>query len=115
MALGFAIGVHSIQGLTIADPKKLWIIDDYLQWSNLAYLAVSRVEYLSQLERMVCPLVEGSKGVTLLQSNNQLRKAIAKKRVAYKRQDKAKGLRFNLKVDQILELKEAQNNHFFQY
>ncbi|MEW8688833.1 MAG: hypothetical protein AB2556_23695 [Candidatus Thiodiazotropha sp.] len=99
------------QGLTIADPHKVWIIDDYLQWSNLVYLAVSRVEYLSQLERVVCPLEEGSEGVTPLQSNNQLRKAITKKLVAHKRQDQAKGLRFNLKVEQILELKEAQNNH----
>ncbi|MEW8688005.1 MAG: hypothetical protein AB2556_19515 [Candidatus Thiodiazotropha sp.] len=31
--------------------------------------------------------------------------------VAYKRQDQAKVLRFDLKVDHILELKEAQNNH----
>ena len=50
-ALGYAITVHSSQGLTIADPQKVWIIDDYLQWSNLAYLAVSRVEHLSQLQR----------------------------------------------------------------
>ncbi|MEW8689435.1 MAG: hypothetical protein AB2556_26725, partial [Candidatus Thiodiazotropha sp.] len=41
-ALGYAITVHSNQGLTIADPQKVWIIDDFLQWSNLAYLAVSR-------------------------------------------------------------------------
>ncbi|MEW8688574.1 MAG: hypothetical protein AB2556_22400, partial [Candidatus Thiodiazotropha sp.] len=27
-ALGYAITVHSSQGLTIADPKKVWIIDD---------------------------------------------------------------------------------------
>ncbi|MEW8688738.1 MAG: hypothetical protein AB2556_23220 [Candidatus Thiodiazotropha sp.] len=67
----------------MADPKKVWIIDDYIQWSNLAYLAISRVEYLSQLEQVVCPLEEGSEGVTPLQSNmqsnNQLRKAIEKK------------------------------------
>ena len=54
-ALGYAITVHSSQGLTIADPQKVWIIDNYLQWSNLAYLAVSRVEHLSQLQRVVCP------------------------------------------------------------
>ena len=54
-ALGYAITVHSSQGLTIADSQKVWVIDDYLQWSNLAYLAVSRVEHLSQLERVVCP------------------------------------------------------------
>ena len=52
--IGYALTVHSSQGLTIYDPKKLWIIDDYLQWSNLAYLAVSRVEYFRQLERVVC-------------------------------------------------------------
>ena len=54
-APGYAITVHSSQGLTIADPQKAWIIDDYLEWSNLAYLAVSRLEHLSQLEREVCP------------------------------------------------------------
>ncbi|MEW8689291.1 MAG: hypothetical protein AB2556_26005 [Candidatus Thiodiazotropha sp.] len=52
-ALGFTITVHSSQGLTIADSQKVWIIDDFLQWSNLAYLAVSRVEYMHQLERVV--------------------------------------------------------------
>ena len=44
--LGYALTVHSSQGLTIKSPQKVWIIDDYLQWSNLAYLAVSRVEYI---------------------------------------------------------------------
>ena len=29
-ALGYAITVHSGQGLTIADPQNVWIIDDYL-------------------------------------------------------------------------------------
>ncbi|MEW8688728.1 MAG: hypothetical protein AB2556_23170, partial [Candidatus Thiodiazotropha sp.] len=47
-ALGYAIIVHSSQGFTIADPQKVWIIDDFLQWSNLTYLAVSRVEYMHQ-------------------------------------------------------------------
>ena len=61
-ALGYALTVHSSQGLTVADPQKVWIIDDYLQWSNRAYLAISRVEYLSQLERVVCPSEEGSEG-----------------------------------------------------
>ncbi|MEW8686697.1 MAG: hypothetical protein AB2556_12860 [Candidatus Thiodiazotropha sp.] len=93
--------VLSSQGLTIADPQKVWIIDDYLQWSNLAYLAVSTVEYLTQLERVICLLEEGSEGVHTI--TEQQRKAIAKKLVAYKRQDQAKGLRFNLQ--------EAQNNH----
>ncbi|MEW8689173.1 MAG: hypothetical protein AB2556_25405 [Candidatus Thiodiazotropha sp.] len=94
-ALGYTITVHSRQGLTIADPQKVWIIDDYLQWSNLACLALSRVEYLSQLERVVCPLEEGPEGVQTL-TKQQLHKAIAKKLVAYKRQDQSKGLRFIL-------------------
>ena len=109
-ALGYALTVHSSQGLTVASSQKVWIIDDFLQWSNLAYLAVSQVEYLSQLERVVStPSEEGSEGARTL-TEQQLRKVIQRKLVAYKRQDQAKGLRFSLKVDHILALKEAQNN-----
>ncbi|MEW8689062.1 MAG: hypothetical protein AB2556_24850 [Candidatus Thiodiazotropha sp.] len=61
-------------------------------------------------KRVVCPPEEGSEGARTL-TEQQLRKAIAKELVAHKRQDQAKGLRFNLKVGQILELKAAQNNH----
>ena len=107
--LGYALTVHSGQGLTVADPQKVWIIDDFLQWSNLAYLAVSLVEYLSQLERVVCPPEEGSECACTL-TEQQLRKVIQRKLVAYKRKNQAKGLRFSLKVDHILALKEAQNN-----
>ena len=111
-ALGYALTVHSSQGLTVADPQKVWIIDDYLQWSNLAYLAVSRVEYLSQLERVVCTPEEGSEGGPLTEPDEpSLRKTIIKKLVGYKRQDQAKGLRFSLKVDHILALRESQGNH----
>ena len=53
-AFGYAMTVHSSQGLTIDDPKKVWIIEDNLQWSNLSYLAVSRVRYLHQIVRC-CP------------------------------------------------------------
>ena len=108
-ALGYVLTVHSSQGLTVVDPQKVWIIDDFLQWSNLAYLAVSRMEYLGQLERVVCPTEEGSEGTRTL-TEQQLRKVIQRKLVAYKQQDQAKGLRFSLKVDHILALKEAQNN-----
>lgn len=48
--LGYAMTVHSSQGLTIED-QTVWVVDDYLQWSNLAYLTVSRVRYLHQLAR----------------------------------------------------------------
>jgi len=85
---GYALTVHSSQGLTIKDPQKVWIIDDYLQWSNLSYLAVSRVEYMRQLERVVCPPEEGSEVRPV--TEQQLRKAITEKLVAYKRQDQAK-------------------------
>ena len=109
LALGYAITVHSSQGLTIADPQKVWIINDCLQRSNLAYLAVSKVEHLSQLQRVVCPLEEGFEGAGTL-TEQQLRKVIQKKLAAFKRQDAAKELRFNLKVDHFLEVKEAPSN-----
>ena len=116
-ALGYAMTVHSSQGLTIADPQKVWIIEDFLQWSNLAYLAVSRMEYLSQLERVVCPSTpkvcsDEPQQLTPcgVLTEQQLRKVIQMKLFAYKRRNAAKGLRFNLKVDRILELKEAQSN-----
>ena len=100
------MSAYSSQDLTIHDPQKVWIIDDYLQWSNLAYLAVSRVEYMRQLERVVCPPEESSEVMpTVPATEQQLHKTIAKKLVAYKHQDQAKGLRFNLKVDHILHLK----------
>jgi len=94
----------------VEDPQKVWIIDDYLYWSNLAYLAVSRVEYMHQLEWVVCPPEEGSEARPSV-TEQQLRKAITKKLIAYKRQDQAKGCKFNLKLDHILHLKETQNNH----
>ncbi|MCG8044998.1 MAG: hypothetical protein N0E48_04895 [Candidatus Thiodiazotropha endolucinida] len=31
LALGYVITIHSSQGLTIADPHVVWIIDDFLQ------------------------------------------------------------------------------------
>ena len=65
-ALGYTLTIHSSQGLTVADPQKVWIIDNFLQWSNLAYLAVSRVEYLGQLEQVVCPPEKGSEGTRTL-------------------------------------------------
>ncbi|GFS12129.1 hypothetical protein ElyMa_006689500 [Elysia marginata] len=76
--LGYSITVHSSQGLTIHSPQKVWIIEDYLQWSNLAYLAVSRVEYVNQLERVVCPPEEGSevRPLSEQQLTQHMRKAI---------------------------------------
>ena len=42
LRLGYSVTVYSSQGLAIYNPQKVWTIDDYLQWSGLAYLAVSR-------------------------------------------------------------------------
>lgn len=39
--LGYSMTVHSSQGLTIHNPQKVWIIHDYLQWCNLAYLVTT--------------------------------------------------------------------------
>ena len=111
-ALGYALTVHSSQGLTIADSQKVWIIDDFLQWFNLAYFAVLRVQRMHQLERVVCPPEGGSEVGPLTELDEPLLlKTTTKRLVAYKRQDQAKGLMFNLKVNHILRLKAAQNNH----
>jgi len=65
---------------------------------------------MHQLEIVVCPPEEGSEIKQL--TEQQTRKVIKKKKiVAYMRQDHAKGLKFNLKVDHILHLRKAQNNH----
>ena len=65
---------------------------------------------MDQLERVTCPPEDGS-GVTLPQTEQQFRTAIQKKLVAYKRQDQTKGLPgFNLKVDDVLRLRDSQNN-----
>lgn len=105
--LGYSITVHSSQGLTIKSPMKVWIIDDYLRWSNLIYLAVSRVEYMSQLERVKAPTINVEENKI---NRYNLRHHIQKKLVSYKKQDNAKGRRYDLKVDDVLDLKEMQEN-----
>ena len=111
---GYAMTVLSTQGLTVKNPQKVWIIDDYMQWSNLAYLAVSRVEYMSQLTRVVQPS-EGDKApASERQLTDQqlpfLRNMIAKKLVGDKRQDEAKGRKFDLKVKDVLALARVQGD-----
>ncbi|CAG8728557.1 1799_t:CDS:2, partial [Dentiscutata heterogama] len=39
----------------ILSPQCVWVIDENLAWDNLIYLAVGRVEYLSQLIRVEAP------------------------------------------------------------
>ncbi|CAG8633283.1 3172_t:CDS:2, partial [Paraglomus occultum] len=45
--LGYAMTVHTSQGMTLEAPQRVWVIDEHLAWDNLIYLAVGHVEYLS--------------------------------------------------------------------
>jgi len=58
--LGYAITIHSSQGLTITDTT-MYIIDDFIEWDNLIYLAASRVRKINQLRRVVVTLQQLSK------------------------------------------------------
>ena len=104
--LGYAMTVHSSQGLTIEDPQKVWIVDDFLQWSNLAYLAVSRVQYLHQLARC-CPPPEAD---VPPYDEVMARRNIGRKLQSYKRVDAAKGLTSNLRMKDVEALKVQQGN-----
>ena len=53
--LGYSTTIHSSQGLTITDTI-MWIIDDFIEWDNLIYLAVSRVRRIGQLKRVAVTL-----------------------------------------------------------
>ena len=108
-ALGYAATVHSTQGLTIKDPQKVWLIDDWMQWSNLTYLAMSRVRYLHQLERCCAP--PDADGPLPAYEEATAVKNISRKLGSYKRMDSAKGLKKgNLRVKDVKALKEAQGN-----
>jgi len=110
--LGYSVTVHSSHGLTIHNPQKVWIIDDYLQWSNLAYLAVSRVEYMQQLERVIFSPEESSVEKPPM-SEQRLRQIIGKKLTGHKQQDENNGRQgFDLKTNYVLRLKEEQKNKF---
>ena len=116
-AFGYAMTVHSAQGLTIENPQKIWIVDDHLQWSNLAYVAVSRVCYLSQLA-ICCPPPDADGPPPPPFDEAVARKNIGLKLAAYKRQDQAKGLNSAsandcgnpLRMKGFETLKEAQGN-----
>ena len=108
-ALGYALTVHSSQGLTIKDPQRVWIVDDYIQWSNLAYLAVSRVQYLNQLARC-CPPPDADGRPPPAYDEAVARKNICRKLQAYKRVDAAKGHKCNLRLKDVEALKKKQSN-----
>ncbi|CAG8628717.1 23401_t:CDS:10 [Gigaspora margarita] len=50
--LGYAMTIHTSQGMTFKAPQRVWVINEHLAWDNLIYFAVGRVEYLGQLIRI---------------------------------------------------------------
>ncbi|PKB93055.1 hypothetical protein RhiirA5_442478, partial [Rhizophagus irregularis] len=40
--LGYAMTIHTSQGMTLKAPQRVWVIDENLAWDNLIYLAVGR-------------------------------------------------------------------------
>lgn len=112
--LGYAMTIHSSQGLIIHDPRKVWLVDDYLTWSNLVYLAVSRVEYMHQLQRVCPPPLAPRPGEPALTAQYYpVRATIQRKLIAHKYDDQSKRRLpgFDLNVDFILQLRKDQNNH----
>jgi len=110
--LGYAMTVHTSQGMTLEAPQRVWVIDEHLAWDNLIYLAVGRVEYLSQLIRIegppLPPEIEEAKNKKAIERS--LRPFISGKLVGYMDQDKKKGREFDLSVDCILTLKDLQKD-----
>ncbi|CAI2191865.1 18196_t:CDS:2 [Funneliformis geosporum] len=114
--LGYAMTIHTSQGMTLKAPQCVWIIDENLAWDNLIYLAVGCVEYLSQLIRVeASPLppeiaqeIEEAKKKRRLE--HELRPSIQEKLIGYMGQDKEKGREFDLTVDYILTLKRIQED-----
>ncbi|CAG8605323.1 5946_t:CDS:2, partial [Acaulospora morrowiae] len=90
----------------------VWVIDEHLAWDNLIYLAVGRVEYLSQLIRVEGPPLppEIKKAKNKKAIKCLLRSFISGKLVGYMDQDKKKGREFDLSVDYILTLKDLQKD-----
>jgi hypothetical protein len=110
--LGYAMTVHTSQGMTLEAPQRVWVIDEHLAWDNLIYLAVGRVEYLNQLIQIkgppLPPEIEEARNKKAIE--RYLRPFISGKLVGYMNQDKKKDREFNLSVDYILKLKDLQEN-----
>ncbi|KAF0413851.1 putative chromodomain protein [Gigaspora margarita] len=110
--LGYAMTIHTSQGMTLKASQRIWVIDENLAWDNLIYLAVGRVEYLSQLIQIegssLPPEIEDAKNKKAIERS--LRPFISEKLIGYMDQDKKKGCEFNLSVDYILVLKDLQKN-----
>jgi hypothetical protein len=103
--LGYAMTIHSSQGLTVENTT-LWIVDDRIEWSNLIYLAVSRVRKMNQLRRIVLDN----------ETNNAVGNAvcddlIATRLAGYQRSDKKNKRDFDIDVEFIKTLRLKQDNH----
>jgi hypothetical protein len=102
--LGYVTTIHSSQGLTITDTI-VWIVDNRIEWSNLIYLAVSRVRRINQLRRIV--LGDDESIIEDIIDD----KIINKKLSGYKQQDKKNKREFDIDAELIIALKQQQNNH----
>jgi hypothetical protein len=105
--LGYVTTIHSSQGLTITDTI-VWIVDNRIEWSNLVYLAVSRVRRINQLRRIV---VGDDAEPTISDASIFDIKIIHKKLSGYKQQDKKNKREFDIDAELIIALKQQQNNH----
>src|SRR5205809_1120268 len=112
--LGYAMTIHTSQGMTLKAPQRVWVIDENLAWDNLIYLAVGRVEYLSQLIRVEAPPLppeiaqEIGEAKKKRRLEHKLRLSIQEKLIGYMYQDKKKDREFDLSVDYILMLNNIQ-------
>ncbi|CAG8624811.1 20545_t:CDS:2, partial [Racocetra persica] len=114
--LGYAMTIHTSQGMTLKLLQHVWVIDENLAWDNLIYLAVGRIKYLSQLIRIEAPPLSSEIAQEIEEAKKkkwleyELRPSIQKKLIRYMGQDKEKGCEFDLTVDYILTLKHIQED-----
>lgn len=103
--------VHSAQGSTIKNPRKIWIMDHALaSWcDNAVYTAVSRAEYETQIHRVLPPKKEEEKKEQE-PDIDAIKKRIDGKIHNYRRRDAAKGFDSDLTVDHVLKLKRVGLN-----
>src|SRR5436309_14414328 len=92
--LGYAMTIHTSQGMTLKAPQRLWVVDENLAWDNLIYLAVGHVEYLSQFIRVDALPLASEIAQEIDEANNKrrldhkLRPSIQEKLIGYMYQDK---------------------------
>ncbi|CAB5128017.1 unnamed protein product [Rhizophagus irregularis] len=90
---GYAMTIHTSQGMTLKSLQRVWVIDKNLAWDNLIYLTVE-IEEAKKKRRL----------------KHELRPSIQEKFIRYMGQNKKKGCKFDLTVDYILTLKRIQED-----